>query len=88
MGEIKGTTFPKKKKKILNFNKQEILIKASVGQRKIKVGGKKKQNQKNQLSILIGFDMLHKLLFFLTQETMNRERKNLLKSLEFTQFYP
>lgn len=28
------------------------------------MGGKKNQTQKNQLSILIGFDMLHKLLFF------------------------
>lgn len=61
MGEIKGTIF-KKKKKILNFNKQEILIKPWWVKGRLK-WEKKNQNQKNQLSILIGFDMLHKLLF-------------------------
>lgn len=66
MEEIKGTTFPKtkkkKKKEILNFNKQEILIKPRWVKGKLKWEGKKTK-PKNQLSILIGFDMLHNLLF-------------------------
>lgn len=51
MGEIKGTTFPKtkKKKEILNFNKQEILIKPWWVKGKLKWEGKKKQNQKTNL---------------------------------------
>lgn len=43
MGEIKGSTFPKTKKEILNFNKQEILIKPQWVKGKLKWGGKKKK---------------------------------------------
>lgn len=54
MGEIKGSTFPKTKKEILNFNKQEILIKPQWVKGKLK--WKEKKKQKNNF-ILIGFSL-------------------------------